>query len=76
MHTKNSGLILLAVFIAIALIGFWFGASWYKAMTAPIAGGEGAHCGGFIKDAPTCALGYHCVLKVSMPDVGGTCVKD
>lgn len=36
----------------------------------------GAHCGGFIKNAPTCAKGFHCQLKVSMPDTGGTCVAD
>ena len=43
--------------------------------SAPVAG-AGEHCGGFIKDAPVCSSGYHCELKVSMPDTGGTCVAD
>jgi hypothetical protein len=41
-----------------------------------IGGGAGAHCGGFIQNAPTCAKGFHCQLKVSSPDTGGTCVAD
>ncbi len=43
--------------------------------SAPIVG-LGAHCGGFIQNAPTCAAGLHCQLVVSRPDVGGTCVSD
>ena len=43
--------------------------------SAPVVG-AGAHCGGNIKDAPVCSAGFHCELKVSMPDVGGTCVAD
>jgi hypothetical protein len=43
---------------------------------ATTGGTAGAHCGGFIKDAPTCAQGFHCQLRVNNPDVGGTCVAD
>jgi hypothetical protein len=42
---------------------------------APVVG-VGAHCGGFIKDAPVCANGFHCQLTVNRPDTGGTCVAD
>ena len=35
----------------------------------------GMHCGGFIKDAPTCPAKYHCVLK-PIADQGGSCVRD
>lgn len=34
----------------------------------------GLHCGGFIKNAPTCPAGYRCQLDVSHPDTGGICV--
>lgn len=44
--------------------------------TGNTAGTAGAHCGGFIKDAPTCAAGYHCVLTPGRPDTGGMCVAD
>lgn len=42
----------------------------------PVGGTAGAHCGGFIRNAPTCAAGFHCQLKVSNPDTGGICVSD
>lgn len=35
----------------------------------------GMHCGGFIKDAPTCPANYHCQLK-RIADLGGSCVRD
>ena len=35
----------------------------------------GMHCGGFIKDAPTCPAKYHCVLK-PIADLVGSCVRD
>ncbi len=35
----------------------------------------GMHCGGFIKDAPTCPAKYHCILK-PIADLGGSCVRD
>lgn len=41
---------------------------------AASGGTAGAHCGGFIRNAPTCATGYHCVLTPGRPDTGGTCV--
>lgn len=43
---------------------------------APTGGVAGAHCGGFIKDAPVCAAGFHCELTLSRPDTGGTCMAD
>ncbi len=43
---------------------------------AGLGGTAGAHCGGFIRNAPTCAAGYHCQLKVSNPDTGGICVRN
>lgn len=43
------------------------------ATTTPDA--TGMHCGGFIKDAPTCPAKYHCVLK-PVADLGGSCVRD
>ena len=36
----------------------------------------GQHCGGFIKNAPTCPTGYTCKLNMSVADVGGMCVKN
>lgn len=38
-------------------------------------GGAGASCGGFMKNAPTCATGYHCKLG-AIADKGGVCVLD
>jgi hypothetical protein len=46
------------------------------APSEPAGGTAGAHCGGFIRNAPACAPGYHCQLVVSRPDTGGTCVSD
>ena len=40
-----------------------------------ISGGAGAHCGGFIQNAPACAKGFHCQLG-NIPDKGGICVAD
>jgi hypothetical protein len=70
---RTSGWIGLVVIIII--IG---GAVWYftSAMPAPAGGMAGAHCGGNIRNAPTCAAGYHCQLDTSRPDTGGTCVAD
>ena len=36
---------------------------------------SGVHCGGNIKNAPTCPNGYRCQLG-PVPDVGGSCVAD
>ncbi|MDE2079419.1 MAG: hypothetical protein KGI73_03470 [Patescibacteria group bacterium] len=41
---------------------------------------SGAHCGGNMLNAPTCAAGYHCAptpgSHLPFGDVGGTCVPD
>ena len=37
--------------------------------------GLGAHCGGFVMNAPTCSEGLHCQLSMVV-DQGGTCVKN
>ncbi len=37
------------------------------------AGAAGAHCGGFIRNPPQCASGFHCQLN-RIVDTGGTCV--
>lgn len=37
--------------------------------------GAGAHCGGFIRNAPTCAAGFHCQLG-AIADKGGVCVSN
>ena len=42
----------------------------------PASGTLGAHCGGFIQNAPTCNAGLHCKLNTSTPDTGGVCVVD
>lgn len=80
------------LFVATFAIAFHLGIAWEQVQVenaliptpagaaggnsgAPVAG-AGQHCGGFIKDAPVCGEGYHCQLKVSMPDTGGTCVKE
>ena len=80
--TWYSKLLAVVVFLATFAVAFWLGALWGRvhagsARTAPpAAGGAGAHCGGFIRNAPTCASGFHCVLSTSRPDTGGTCVAD
>lgn len=43
--------------------------------TATETDATGIHCGGFIKDAPTCPTNYHCQLK-PIADRGGSCVRD
>ena len=49
--------------------------------TGDVSGGEnakvgvGAHCGGFIQNAPQCAEGLHCQLG-PIADEGGTCVQN
>ncbi len=82
--TWYSKLAAVVVFLGTFLVAFNLGVLWEQvhvetAITetpAAVGGTEGAHCGGFIKDAPVCASGYHCQLVVSRPDTGGTCVKD
>ncbi len=82
--TWYSKLAAVAVFLATFYIAFSLGVfyeqihaeSTLNGAPAATGGKAGAHCGGFIRNAPTCAAGYHCVLKVSNPDTGGTCVAD
>ncbi|HUY05354.1 MAG TPA: hypothetical protein VMV62_01395 [Candidatus Paceibacterota bacterium] len=84
--TWYSKLAAVIVFLATFLIAFNLGILWEKAavetalVETPAPSGQaceaGAHCGGFIRNAPTCASGYHCQLQPSRPDTGGTCVKD
>lgn len=76
----------ILVFVGTFIVAFNIGILWEKAHIAmsitetpsvtQSGGTAGAHCGGFIKDAPTCADGFHCQLEVSHPDTGGTCVPD
>ena len=80
--TWYSKLAAVVVFVATFFVAFNLGISWEKASVEnalfeqPVSGGAGAHCGGFIRNAPTCASGYHCQLQSGRPDTGGTCVKD
>jgi hypothetical protein len=86
--TWYSKLAALVVFLATFAVAFNLGALWEQTnsetalvntpvtVTGQTGGGAGAHCGGFIRNAPTCAAGYHCQLKVSSPDTGGICVKN
>ncbi|HUY62632.1 MAG TPA: hypothetical protein VMV50_02495 [Candidatus Paceibacterota bacterium] len=83
--TWYSKLIAVIVFVGTFVIAFDLGVQWEQIQVqnalqaswdASQDAGAGAHCGGFIKDAPTCAAGYHCQLDTSRPDIGGTCVPD
>jgi hypothetical protein len=86
--TWYSKLLAIVVFLVAFVIAFNLGALWERTNTGTAlteipttVGGQtggkaGAHCGGFIQNAPTCASGYHCQLTVSRPDTGGICVKD
>ena len=81
--TWYSKLLAVVVFLVTFGVAFYLGAQWnaLAAQNAPgaggtaRAGGAGAHCGGFIKNAPTCADGFHCQLQ-GRPDTGGICVAD
>ncbi|MDE2019063.1 MAG: hypothetical protein KGJ13_01810 [Patescibacteria group bacterium] len=44
--------------------------------TATSSSPLGMHCGGFIRNAPTCPTGYRCQLDINRPDTGGVCVPD
>ena len=46
-----------------------------KAGSQSSVGGAGARCGGFIRNAPTCAAGFHCKLG-AIVDRGGVCVPN
>ena len=83
--TWYSKLIAVAVFLATFVIAFDLGILWEQvrietALTetsgaAAQAGGAGAPCGGFIRNAPACAAGYRCKLG-AIADKGGVCVPD
>jgi hypothetical protein len=89
--TWYSKLLAVVIFVGTFLLAFKLGMAYEAARagtpwdvdnwhgeesTQPTGGTAGAHCGGFIKDAPTCAAGFHCQLTVSRPDTGGVCVAD
>lgn len=89
--TWYSKLVAVIVFLATFLVAFNLGILWEKTnienalseqpteqpvTSGQTAGETGARCGGFIRNAPTCASGYHCQLQPGRPDTGGTCVKD
>ena len=42
---------------------------------AGATGSVGARCGGFIRNAPQCAVGFHCRLG-RVADLGGVCVAN
>jgi hypothetical protein len=78
--TPLSKFIALILFIAMPFIGFWLGyqkgieseSYRHQAVVAP-SKIETLHCGGNIKNPPTCPSGMECKLG-SNPDIGGTCV--
>ena len=82
--TWYSKLAAVVLFVATFALAFTLGVYWEQVsiqnalelVPTTVAGGTGAHCGGFIRNAPTCAAGYHCQLTISRPDTGGSCVKD
>lgn len=57
--------------VTITVVGDSSGSS-----SGPPVVGPGQHCGGNMLNAPVCSTGYHCQLKVNMPDTGGTCVAN
>ncbi len=77
--------IILAVVLVLAALGFAVakflsplpqGGGDAIATSTPEGAAAGAHCGGFIRNAPVCAAGLHCVLDPFRPDTGGVCVPD
>ncbi len=80
--TKFSQAVAIILFVGVFALGFFLGGEYQKSASVPVStplptgGLAGDHCGGFIKDAPTCAAGFHCQLKISNPDTGGICVAD
>jgi hypothetical protein len=79
--TWYSKLLAVIVFLATFGIAFDLGVYWeqihVETAILPTATTDNApvHCGGFIKNAPTCGAGFHCQLS-HIPDTGGTCVPD
>ena len=81
--TWYSKLLAIVVFVATFAVAFNLGILWEETQIGAAlsqnptsGGGAGAHCGGFIRNAPVCAAGYHCVLNASRPDTSGTCAAD
>jgi uncharacterized membrane protein len=78
--TWYSTLLALIVFVVTVSGGFYYGIQYQKSVmdlqnNQMQITAEGMHCGGFIKNAPTCPAGYHCQLQ-KIADLGGSCVKD
>jgi hypothetical protein len=73
---RTTGWIGLVIIIIIIGGAVWYFSTPAGTQQASTGGTAGAHCGGNIMNAPTCAAGYHCQLAVNRPDTGGTCVAD
>lgn len=87
--TWYSKLAAVVVFLATFLVAFNLGILWEQvhvetalsetpntaAGNQSSGGGTGARCGGFIRNAPTCAAGFHCKLGAII-DQGGVCVAN
>ena len=86
--TWYSKLAAVVVFLATFLIAFDLGIFWEQIHletalletprttgSQPSVNGAGAPCGGFIRNAPTCAAGFHCKLG-AIVDRGGVCVPN
>lgn len=88
--TWYSKLAAIVIFGLTFWLGLSFGLQYQYALDEPLllshinivssyAAGElqaqGQHCGGFIKNAPTCPAGYRCQLG-KIADQGGVCVKN
>ncbi|MBU6390263.1 hypothetical protein KGQ31_01810 [Patescibacteria group bacterium] len=77
--TWYSKLLAVIVFLATLCLGFYIGVQYgeYRDVLsqAEFYNPPQIRCGGFIRNAPTCPTGYHCILN-RIPDTGGVCVKD
>lgn len=82
MHTKTRWT--AAVIVIVVVLGLLALAVFPKKSVAPTENGAGGapvvgvgeHCGGFMRNAPVCASGFHCQLTAGRPDTGGTCQSD
>lgn len=85
--TWYSRLAALVVFGGAVVWGFWMGNQYQYAvgecltsldrMTTLVENINGVprHCGGLVRNAPTCPANYHCVLG-KVVDLGGVCVRN
>ncbi len=81
--TWYSKLLAVVVFVATFFFAFYLGAQYEAAnltaqwitYTPPLHWATGMHCGGFIKNAPTCPTSYRCQLN-KIADTGGVCVPE